>query len=1031
MKYQTDFSLYRNRLLPWAVCFLLLCGSAGRLSAQEEQRTIQGVVLDETGQPAIGATVVVTGTESMTVTGLDGDFRLVIPADAPQMEVSYVGYRKQTVPLAGKSQFNVQLQPDNVALEEVVVIGYGTAKKGNVTGSIATLKAETLEDRSNENVLSSLQGQLAGVEITTNSGAPGGELEVHIRGAASINAGDQPLYVVDGIPVDDLNSLNPDDIESIDVLKDASSSAIYGSRGANGVILIKTKQADESEKMTVQFSASFGIQQMEKKLDILTPQEWIEWRSAINNHNYVQRYGALGATANDDYEMRLAYTGGSVSTSMVNDPRWVQPGYGTLMPIDWHDAVFRLAPKQVYNLSLANSTDRSSYRVSLGYTDQQGIAKHTSFQRLNLRANVEGKLFKGITVGMNLAPSMSWNKGGKADAVAVMSMVPLAEEEAGLYTGAEPYSRYSWAGSRVSPLATLERSESVSEDARVNVSAFLRAELLKGLRAEVTGSYTFRSTQSRSFVPSSVSNRWTTGDGYYATGNRQDTRSHKYLFQTVLNYDRTFGVHTVSGMAGFSMESSNSYDSRLSATHFPDNLIGDFDMNDVDLTRAYASTGYPVRMASFFGRLQYEYDNRYLLTASLRRDGSSKFGKNRRWGLFPAVSVAYRVSNEAFWPEDFIVNSLKLRGSWGANGNNSISDGAAMGLMSSANYSLSGGLLNGYAPVSLDVDDLTWEKVFSWNVGVDFALLNNRISVSLDYYEKQTKDLLYKVTMPGVIGFSTMWDNVGEISNRGFEVELKSKNLTGKIFRWDTSFNLSYNSNEVTDLGNNESIFSNSNTQVLMVGEPMRSFYMYDAVGVYQYAEDLRRYPIRKGSQLGDVRYRDVNDDGKIDDSDRTLVGKPNPDFTLGLTNKFSYKRFDLSILCTAQFGGMLYSMSPGRYMDNPGMANSQNVFSWWKDMWISEEQPGDGKTPALDSTTGELRDTRWLYSSDYIRIKNVTLGYKLPISKRVVRNARLYFSIENLYMWDKYEGGYSPENRGNNSYPQARTYTLGANLTF
>lgn len=1019
-------SLRKVPVLAFWVLMLCLCTTI----AWAQNRIIRGTVVDETGEPAIGATIIVKGTNSMTVTGLDGQFKLSVPADAKTMEVSYVGYKTETLVLTGKEVFNVKLKVADLALDEVVVIGYGTAKKGNVTGAIATLKGDKMEDRPNENVLSSLQGQLAGVEISTNSGAPGGELEVHIRGAASINASDQPLYVVDGIPVDDLNSLNPDDIESIDVLKDASSSAIYGSRGANGVILIKTKTAQKSEKVTVQFSASFGIQQMEKKLDVLSPEEWIAWRTDYNNRKYVEEYGPLGATANDDYELRLAFTNGSIKTNMVNDPRWTQSGYGGLRLIDWQDEVFRLAPKQNYTLSLSNSTEKSSYRVSLGYVDQQGIAVATSYKRLNMRVNLQTTIFDRITIGMNLAPSMSWSKGGNADAVSVLTMVPLAEPDAGLYTGAEPYSNYSWAGSRVSPLAVLEKSSKASEDSRIGTSAFIRADIWKGLRAEITGSYDFRNTQQRSFVPSSVSNRWSTGEGYYATGDRRDSRKHSYLFQTVLNYDNTFGKHTVGGMLGFSAESSTSNSSRLAATHFPDNMLEGFDMIDVDLTTAYASVGYPVRMASFFGRLQYEYDNRYLLTASLRRDGSSKFGKNRRWGMFPAMSVAYRISNERFWSEDFVINSLKLRGSWGANGNNSISDGAAQGLMSSANYSLGGSLLNGYAPSSLDIDELTWEKVYSWNIGTDFSLYNNRLSVSLDYYQKKTTALLYKVTMPGIIGFSTMWDNVGEIQNKGFELELQSQNLTGPL-KWTTSFNVSYNVNEVTDLGNNESVFSNSNTQVLMVGQPMQSFYMYDAVGVYQYAEDLKKYPVRKGTQLGDTRYRDVNDDGVINDDDRTLVGKPNPDYTLGMTNKLSYKNFDFSVLCTAQFGGMLYSMSPGRYMDNPGMAYSQNLFSWWKNRWKSEEEPGDGKTPALDSTTGELRDTRWLYSSDYIRIKNVTLGYKLPISRKIVRNARVYCTVENLWMWDKYDGGYSPENRGNNAYPQARTYTIGANFSF
>ena len=1020
----------RVRRMPLRVlCLLLVCFCSTVVWAQE--RKVHGTVFDETGQPAIGATVVVKGTQSMTITDLDGKFLLSVPAGAKTMEVSYVGYETSVVALSGKDEYVINLKVADLALDEVVVIGYGTAKKGNVTSAIASLKGEELENRPNENVLSSLQGQLAGVEISTNSGAPGGELEVHIRGAASINASDQPLYVVDGIPVDDINNLNPDDIESVDVLKDASSSAIYGSRGANGVILIKTKTAPKSEKVSVQFSAAFGMQQMEKKLDVLTPEEWIQWRSDYNNTKYVEQYGPMGATAADDYELRLAYTGGSINTRMVNDPRWSLPGYGGLKLIDWQDEVFRLAPKQTYNLSISNSTDTSNYRVSLGYVDQQGIAIASSYKRLNLRVNMQTTLFDRVTIGMNVAPSMSWKKGDDPNAVSVLTMTPVAEAEAGIYTAAEPYEHYRWAGSRVSPVALLEETEEDREDARVNTSAFIRADFGGGLRLELTGSYNFRSQQQRSFMPSSVSNRWNTGEGYYATADRRETRKHDYLFQAVLNYDRTFGKHTVSGMLGASAEATKSNSSRLAATHFPDNEIADFDMADVDLTTAYASTGYPVRMLSYFGRAQYEYDNRYLLTLSLRRDGSSKFGKDKRWGLFPAVSAAYRISNERFWPEDFVISSMKLRGSWGANGNNSISDGAALGLMSSANYSLGGSLLNGYAPTSLDIPDLTWEKVYSWDVGADMSLLNGRISLSLDYYQKRTTSLLYRVTMPGIIGFTTMWDNVGEIRNKGFEVELQSQNLTGRRFKWSTTFNLAYNTNEVTDLGNNDAIFSNSNTQVLMVGEPMNSFYMYDAVGVYQFSEDLRRYPVRRGTQLGDVRYRDVNDDGIINDDDRTLVGKPNPDFTLGLTNKFTWRNFDLSILCTAQFGGMLYSMSPGRYMDNPGMAYSQNVFSWWKNMWRSEEDPGDGKTPGLESTTGELRDTRWLYSSDYVRIKNITLGYRIPLKWDFIRRARVYFTVENAWMWDKYDGGYSPENKGNNAYPQARTYTLGANFTF
>lgn len=570
----------------------------------------------------------------------------------------------------------------------------------------------------------------------------------------------------------------------------------------------------------------------------------------------------------------------------------------------------------------------------------------------------------------------------------------------------------------------------------------MKIDLLKGLKLEATGSYIFSSQHRRIFTPSSVLKKWEVGEGYHTSANRSDTRSHKYLFQTILNYNRTFRKHTVGLMAGYSMESSSGASSSLSAKQFADNSLEVFTLNDQAITGASATLTTPSRLLSYFGRFQYEYDNRYLLTASIRRDGSSRFGRENRWGTFPAVSAAYRVSNEKFWPKDFVMNQLKVRASWGLNGNNSISNGAALGLMESANYSL-GSLVNGFAPSSIDNEKLGWEKTHSWNIGIDLGFFNNRIVLAADYYDKTTKDLLYKVSVPAIMGFTKAWGNIGSIGNRGFELELTTQNLTGKL-NWSTSLNVSYNKNEVKSLGeDNTTVFigySDSNTQVFMVGQPLRAYYMYDAVGVYQTKEDLKKYPTMTNSQVGDVRYRDANDDGVINDQDRTLVGKPSPDYTFGFTNSFRYKDFDLSILLTAQTGGKLYSVL-GRAMDRPGMGASINVLAKWKNMWRSEEEPGDGKTPGIDNkNTSSLYDSRWLYSTDFIKIKNITLGYRIPVKRfKYLSSARLYMSAENVWMWDKYDGGFSPEsNNGGKTadydygaYPQPRTITLGVNVTF
>ena len=588
----------------------------------------------------------------------------------------------------------------------------------------------------------------------------------------------------------------------------------------------------------------------------------------------------------------------------------------------------------------------------------------------------------------------------------------------------------------------MEQNVNHRENINVNSSAYLKIDLLKGLKLEATGSYIFSSQHRRIFTPSSVLKKWEVGEGYHTSANRSDTRSHKYLFQTILNYNRTFRKHTVGLMAGYSMESSSGASSSLSAKQFADNSLEVFTLNDQAITGASATLTTPSRLLSYFGRFQYEYYNRYLLTASIRRDGSSRFGRENRWGTFPAVSAAYRVSNEKFWPKDFVMNQLKVRASWGLNGNNSISNGAALGLMESANYSL-GSLVNGFAPSSIDNEKLGWEKTHSWNIGIDLGFFNNRIVLAADYYDKTTKDLLYKVSVPAIMGFTKAWGNIGSIGNRGFELELTTQNLTGKL-NWSTSLNVSYNKNEVKSLGeDNTTVFigySDSNTQVFMVGQPLRAYYMYDAVGVYQTKEDLKKYPTMTNSQVGDVRYRDANDDGVINDQDRTLVGKPSPDYTFGFTNSFRYKDFDLSILLTAQTGGKLYSVL-GRAMDRPGMGASINVLAKWKNMWRSEEEPGDGKTPGIDNkNTSSLYDSRWLYSTDFIKIKNITLGYRIPVKRfKYLSSARLYMSAENVWMWDKYDGGFSPEsNNGGKTadydygaYPQPRTITLGVNVTF
>ena len=994
------------------------------LSIYAQDFKISGLVLDEKNEPVIGATITVKETTLGTITGLDGRFSLTLPDNTKSFEVSYIGYQSQTLSIGDKRAFTVVLKESSIMMDELVVIGYGTTKKGNISGSIAKIDAEKLEDRLSTNVGAIIQGQMAGVEVQNVTGEPGQELQIKVRGSASINADATPLYIIDGIPADDLGTVNPNDIQSIDVLKDASSSAIYGSRGANGVVLITTKQADKNDRVTVNFSAAYGIQSLERKVDVMTSEEWIAYATA-----YYER----AKPSNPSY-----------------DSRWLETNYGGLKLIDWQDELYRQAKVQDYQLSISNGRGNSRYRFSMGYLDQDGIVVETNFKRLNFRTNIETKLYDRITVGLNLAPSISWVEGGRVNgkdqmAHRALMMAPVAEADAGIYTGAEPYSTYKWASSTVSPIAYMEETSQNIERMSLSSSAFIKVDILKGLNAELTGSYNYSSSETRIFIPSSVHNKWSAGEGVNTRADRSNSKGSRYLLQGIINYNETFGKHSITAMLGYSMEESRGTSSYLRATQFQDNSLEIFDLSNHNITRAEAYLITPSRLMSYFGRAIYGYDDRYLLNVSMRRDGSSRFGPDNRWGTFPSVSLAWRVSNEAFWPEKAIVNDLKLRGSWGENGNNKIPTSAALGILSSANYSLGGALVNGFATSSFENSQLGWEKTTSWNIGVDLGLFRNRIFLSADAYIKDTKDLLYKVSVPSVLGFSNAWGNIGNIRNKGFEIEFTSRNFVGKGFNWTTSFNVSYNENKVVSLGeDNTAIYTgyDGTTQVIQVGQPLRSFYLYDAIGVYQTKEDLENYPVMYNAngtvatKLGDVRFRDVDGNGIIDDNDRTIVGKPTPDYTFGMTNTFKYKGFDLSILITGQTGGQIYSLL-GRAIDRPGMGVKINALSHWQNMWVSEEQPGDGRTPSMSATTSALYDTRWLYKSDYIKIKNITLGYTIPL-KKIIRNARVYVSAENVYMWDNYNGGYSPEaNNGGSagdydygSYPQARVVTFGLKLT-
>jgi len=1024
----------------------LLAISLLPLAISIAQTTVRGTVRDANGEPMIGANVRVPNTSVGTITDLDGKYELT-GEQITQVEISYVGYKTQVVNVKNGIA-DARLDEDVNVLNEVVAVGYGSVKKGDITNAVAKIKGDELSERPLSNIASALQGELAGVEVTSTSGAPGSDVSIKVRGATSINedANSNPLFVVDGIPMDEgfnMQHLNPQDIESIEVLKDASSSAIYGSRGANGVILITSKKGKNDEKINVKFSTNFSLSTPERYIPVMSAEQWMAWRGMSNYQNYIDAYGNRGAQVGDSYIEQVSIVG-SAGTSYVNDPRWTMAGYGGLNLIDWQEAMFRTAFAHQYNLSVSQGTKTSNYRASVGYVHQDGIVINTDYQRLTGKLVGTTLLADKVRITLDIAPQYSLTNGGNVDgkdntAMQALTLVPVTENEAGLNTGAEPYNRYLYAGSTVSPVAVMNARTYKDEQIRIASNLKLEYEIIKGLTVEVLGSWIFNNRDRKIFTPSSVHRNWASGEGYETTSSWQGNRSHKWMVHALATYDHTWvDKHHLNAVIGWSLESTTGTSSyRMDATHFPDNKLEGWTINDVTPTSFTASYGMKDRLISYFARAEYGYDNRYVFNVSVRRDGSSRFGADRRWGTFPAASAAWRISDEHFWGENWVVNQFKLRASYGWNGSNAIPLGAADGLLTTSYYSTDGTLITGYIPASATNPDLSWQKTASWNIGLDLGLWRNRVSLAADYYQKDITDMLYQVTMPSVVGYSKRWSNIGNVLTRGVELELKTENLTGPV-KWTTKFAASYSYNEVTSLGENKAIYTgyDNKTQIIEVGHPVGEYYLYIADGIYRNEEDLAQYPKQATSGIGSVRYRDINGDGVITEDDRTYCGKPQPSWTFGLTNTFKWKDLDISILCTAQEGGRIWQ-GLGRAFDMMNQGTNINRLDRWQNMWMSITNPGDGSIPAATGASGtEEFSTRWLYSTDYFKIKNITAGYRFHFGKKAfVKSLRLSFSVENVWMWDKYYNGYSPESNNSSSsvkvwdygaYPSARTYALG-----
>ena len=1018
-------------------------------AALYSQTLIKGTVLSGDDQgPLPGVSIFVKGTNFGTSSDFDGNFNIKVPEGATTLVFSYIGYTSQEILIDGRSSVDCLLLPELNSLDEVVIVGYGSAKKGSITGSVATIDSESLEDRSVGRIEQALAGQMAGVRVQETSGALGAPLEISIRGQTSISADSKPLYVVDGFPTDNIGDLVTADIETISVLKDAAEAAIYGSRGANGVVLITTKKGKRG-KPKVSYSGRFGLQTVEKKIDVLTADEWIDLNVEVINKRWVDRGAQRGRDykATDDAAYRESELGGFNKTYM-HDPRWFN-GSDDLTYIDWQDELFRTAAIQEHQITASGASDNVNYYVSGTYFQQDGIIKYTDITRVNFRSNLKIKLNDKLSLNMNLAPTTIKGNGGavggRGKSVHVaLKMAPIVETDAGVDTGVSPYQNYRYAGTNVSPVAYMRDITEKNDELAIRSNIDLEYKI-SNFRAKLTGGLQSTAKKTNSYVPTRVQLRNTNiEEGVLSTASVETERDNKYLLQATLDYNKTFGKkHKVTALLGYSVEARERDKTIQKHVLLNTDKLITFDQNTSTPNRS----SYKINennMISYFAKASYDYDNRYLVQGSVRRDGSSKFGSNNLWGVFPAVAVGWRMENEAFMENVDVVSHLKLRSSYGVGGNNRVKDYVMIEQMASRNYSFGNDISYGFAPGTLENKDLGWEMTATSNFGLDIGILKNRFFMSFDYYIKETFDKLFSVPIPSATGFSNRWENIGSMRNRGWEFELTTKNLVND-FIWQTSLNFSYIENEIRSLGSNGTPILtgfSGKTQIHKIGETAGSFFLYDAIGVYKNQDEVDNSPARMNgintiSKPGDVKYRDVNNDGIIDESDKTVVGTPIPDYYWGMTNIFRYKSLELSILLTGQVGGNIYSLLGRGGFDSPDGQIRINRPAQWKYRWRSETDTGNGSVPRIDGTTSQLYDTRWLYDATYWKIKNVKLSYKIP--KNIlpgISSARIYCSGENLFMKYKYEYGYSPEARNTSGgdyggYPLARVISFGCKLQF
>lgn len=1059
-------------------------------------RKIEGTVKDTKGEPIIGATVMVKGTATGTITDFDGNFSLDA-TDGANLEISYVGYQSQQIKAISGKLLAVTLKEDTEILDEVVVVGYGTQRKRDVTTSIASVRASDLKGQPVSSMAEAMAGKMPGVQITQGTGAPGSSLQIKVRGTGTITAGTSPLYVVDGVPLakDQLNTFNMNDVESIEVLKDASSAAIYGSRGSNGVVLITTKKGT-SGKTTVTYGGYYAWQSVSKKIDMLDAYEYAELAYDARNNTYVDKMESINRkriaagnsplpfSISDNNALRLKNSGNDYNTIVPMELIPYLNGTPGLTNTDWQDEIYRTAGMQNHTVSASGGSDKIKYYVSLDYLNQDGIIINSDFKRYGARLNLdvsEGIFKFGITLNPSLTIENKVNSDGAynsngggvvASALHSSPIFPVYNDD-----GSFCFAQNSWSADTETimddgsikrgnsqtqvwnpvALAMLQKDE--KKASRIFGNIYGEVAFLPSLKYRANFGVDLYNDSEDTFRPSTIPLSNTKGNPEsIPEATSQTSRIYNWVFEQTLSYNKNFGGHSVSVLGGWTMQYQRDESNYAFANGFIINSIPTLNAGTVTRGNSNASEW---SLLSALARIQYNYLGKYMITGALRADGASRFGKNNRWGYFPSVSLGWRISEEKFMNSLEFIDDLKLRASYGLTGNFNIPNYGAQGELAYYSYVLGGSspdAIKGAAPKSMPNPDLKWEKTAQVNVGFDATLFKNLLTLGLDLYNSNTYDLLLNVPVPMTTGYTTRLENIGKVNNKGIEFNISTNHQMGDV-TWSAYFNISKNINEVKALGpGNADIISSGSVGnayfITRVGEPIGSYYLPVVEGVYKnqaevdaslhYVDSPSNYGLAD-TKPGDFKFKDVNGDGILDisDTDRAIVGNYMPDFAYGFGANIAWKGIDLGVIFQGVYGNEILNLSRRYFYNHEG---NMNNYKGALDRWKSEDNPGSGMNVRANRVSkGQNGTTSTWHVEDgsYLRIKNISLGYTFPMSlvnKVCLQAARIYCSIQNPFTFTRYEG-YNPEVSNRNSvttngedygvYPLARTISLGVNLTF